>query len=410
MPLNERDYYREHSKSAPKPRRSLSGCGCLLTVIVVVIVLVIIVGALSDNQDSNYQTTPPTSSTPSPKPPPVPTPSTPPPAPEPEPKPTPTPAPPEKPTPQPVELPSVIKKVSQSTELITRQYAWTYKGEWTWEGSIPQSLYEYYKEIPRPPTRNYSVYVTHPLDDVYIELLTEELTQAAQEAGFSEDETVEFAASFVQSLPYTADSVTTPYDEYPRYPIETLVDEGGDCEDTSILLASIIDKMGYGVILIELSDHCAVGIKGGENVHGAYWEYKGNKYYFIETTAEGWEIGGIPEEYLYATADLFPMVPTPILTHEWSIKEKGNVGELEVTVSNLGTATAYNVFVLAGFDAGGGMIWNRELSEPFQVRANHQVTIKLNLRVPLDKHTRVVIQIAIDDILVDESYSKWFDT
>lgn len=422
MPLSDRDYYRDNFRGSPKPpqpKRSLSGCGCLLTVIVVVIMLVIIVGALSDYQNSNYHTSPPTSPTPSPKPAPVvteptpvpiPTPSTPPPAPEPEPKPASTPAPPEKPTTQLEELPSIIKEVSQSTEVITREHTWTYKGEWTWEGTISQSLYEYYQEMPRPPTKNYSVYVTHPLDDTYIEHIVEKIQEAAQEAEFSEYETIEFAASFVQSLPYTADSITTPYDEYPRYPIETLVDKGGDCEDTSILLASIIEKMGYGVVLIELPHHCAVGVKGGENVYGTYWEYEGSKYYYMETTGEGWEIGQLPEEYTNMSASIYPMIPTPILTHDWNIEGKWNIGELEVTVYNLGTATAYNVSVLAGFDAGENKLWNAEQSDYFQIQPDHHVTITLNLRVPLDEHTRVIVQIGIDGILADESYSKWFDT
>ena len=403
MPLSDRDCYREHSRGAPKRRGSLSGYWLIFFVTTVIIVLVIVVGSLLDNQNSNYQTSPPRSPTPSPKPAPVQTP-------EPEPTPAPTPTPSEELTSWSIQLPSVIKEVSQSTEFITSQHAWTYKGGWTWEGDIPQSLHEYYQERPRPPTQNYSVYVTHPLDDIYIEHLVEKIQKAAQEAEFSEYETVEFAASFVQSLPYTADSITTPYDEYPRYPIETIVDKGGDCEDTSILLASIIDKMGYGVVLIELTDHCAVGLKGGENIYGTYWEYEGSKYYYIETTAEGWGIGQLPEEYENSSAAIYPMVPTPILTHDGSVKCTGNIVQVEVTVYNLGTATANNVSVLAGFDVGECMLWNGQQSDPFQIRADHQVTVTLNLRVPLVKHKRVVIQIRIDDNRVDESYTKWFDT
>jgi len=238
----------------------------------------------------------------------------------------------------------------------------------------------------------------------------EKIQKAAHEAGFSEYETVEFAASFVQSLPYTDDSITTPYDEYPRYPVETLVDGGGDCEDTSILLASLIDKMGYGVVLIELPDHCAVGVKGGENVDGTYWEYKGSKYYYTETTNEGWEIGELPKEYENTPAHIYPMMPVPVLTHDWRLEGRGDTGELEVTVYNLGTATAYNVSVLAGFDAGDDKLWNGQQSEYFQIQADHQVTVTLKLRVLLGKHTRIVVQIGIDDILVDESHSEWVDT
>ena len=88
------------------------------------------------------------------------------------------------------------------TELITRNYAWAYGvGQWTWELRIPKSLYDYYQGIPRPPTPNYSVYVTHPLDDNFIELLVSKLEKVAQEEGFSDSQKVEFAISFVQSLP-----------------------------------------------------------------------------------------------------------------------------------------------------------------------------------------------------------------
>jgi hypothetical protein len=96
-----------------------------------------------------------------------------------------------------------------------------------------------------------------------VDSLAAKLKEAASQEGYSEFETIEFAASFVQSLDYVTDEVSTGYDEYPRYPLETLIDNGGDCEDTSILLASIIDKMGYGVVLIILPNHAGVGVKGG---------------------------------------------------------------------------------------------------------------------------------------------------
>lgn len=275
---------------------------------------------------------------------------------------------------------------------------------------IPLSLYKYYQQLPRPPTENYSVYVTHPLDDLYIDLLVEKITKAAQQEGYNEYQTVEFAAAFVQSLPYTVDFVTTPYDEYPRYPIETLVDGGGDCEDTSILLASIIDKMGYGVVLIILPNHVGVGAKGGDNLYGTYWEYKGSKYYYIETTGENWGIGELPDEYENTAASIHPMIPVPILTHDGSIKGSGYFAEVEVKVSNLGTAPANNVTVFAGFDAGEDMVWNSQKSALFTLGVGQEATVKLNLRIPFGKHTRLIIQIEVDGVLVDEGYTEWFDT
>ena len=85
----------------------------------------------------------------------------------------------------PPSLPTVIQEAPQSTELLNRHYSWVYNGkEWTWELQIPEALYTYYQEIPRPPTENYSVYVTHPSDDTYVDFLTGKLRETAQQEGF----------------------------------------------------------------------------------------------------------------------------------------------------------------------------------------------------------------------------------
>ncbi len=310
------------------------------------------------------------------------------------------------------ELPEDIQETPSSEELITREYSWVYGGkEWTWELGVHQSMYDYFKEMPRPPTVDYSVYVTNPLDDPYIDRLVEGINEAAAKENYSEYQTVEFATAFVQNLPYTVDSATSPFDEYPRYPIETLVDNGGDCEDTSILLASILNSMGYGVILIELPGHCAVGVKGGDNIYGTYWEYAGEKYFYIETTDSGWAIGEIPDEYAEASADLYPMVPIPVIDHDWHLESKMLWAELTVEVTNLGTATALDIYVLAGYDTGDGQIWNPAQSETFDLAAGYQVDITLNLRFPpSDIHTRVLVQVVMDGYSVSNSHSEWFDT
>lgn len=309
-----------------------------------------------------------------------------------------------------VSLPTAIGEIAQSTEMVSRNYTWNYRGKWSWQMKLPVSLYDYYRKLPRPPTKNYSVYVTHPLDDAYIDTLVEKLKNAAKGAGFTEFQTVEFAAAFVQSLPYTVDSVTTPYDEYPRYPVETLVDNGGDCEDTSILLASILDRMGYGVVLLNPPKHLAIGVKGSGNISGTCWLYEGDNYYYIETTGQNWRIGQLPDKYQGAAASIYPIAPVPIVIHEGSIKSNRFFAEVELTISNLGTAPAANVTVLAGFDAGEGMLWNSQQAAPFTLDIAQQTAVKLNLRIPLREHTRLVVQIVVDGVLVDESHSIWFDT
>lgn len=305
-----------------------------------------------------------------------------------------------------------------SSQSVNRSYKWSFKdSQWTWDLILPQSLYDYYKGLPRSPTRNYSVYVTHPSDDLYVDALVTKIKDAAKSKGYSEFETIEFAAAFVQSLPYTTDNVTTKFDEYPRYPIETLFDNGGDCEDTSILMASIVRSMGYGVVLLVFDPvagssggHVAVGVKGGENVYGTYWNYAGSKYYYLETTGDNWGIGELPAEYKTASAYIYDMVPVPILTHTWTSTGHGLYADLKVVVTNLGSAEAQNVYVYAAFDAGANLVWSPQNSPTFTIGIDQTVTITISIKVPLGEHTRILVKVVYGGYSVDSSYSDWFDT
>ena len=282
---------------------------------------------------------------------------------------------------------------------------------------MPKSLYDYYKALPRSPTENYSVYVTHPYDNQYIDSLVGKIKEAAASQGYSEFDTIGFAAAFVQSLPYTSDKVTTGFDEYPRYPIETLVDNGGDCEDTSILMASVIDSMGYGVVLLIFdpppgsnAGHVAVGVKGGDTITGSYWQYGGSKYFYLETTGNNWQIGQIPPEFKGTSAYIYDLKPVPILTHSWTGKGRGIYEDLTIIVSNLGSADAQGVYVYAGFDAGNNQLGNPQKSQVFNIGIDQKVTVTMTIQAPTGQHTRIVAQIVYAGYAADESYSDWFNT
>jgi hypothetical protein len=312
--------------------------------------------------------------------------------------------------------PVAIPKATDSDDVTEKHFTWEYADrEWTWDLGIPTALYDYFKQLPRTQTSNYSVYVTHPDDDVYIDKLTAKIREVAFQAGFSEYQIIELAASFVQSLPYTND-ISTGQDEYPRYPIETLVDGGGDCEDTSILMASMLRSLGYAVILLifepadDISGHVAVGVAGGEGVYGAYREYKGRKYYYLETTGDGWLLGEVSEQYTNAVANIYDMVPVPILTHDWSSTGVGSSLNVSIVVRNQGSATATDVYIYAGFDTGDNQVWNPRQSQPFDLEVGQEATIGLDLIVPSGKHTRLIVQIMDDGVAVDESQSEWFDS
>jgi len=298
-----------------------------------------------------------------------------------------------------------------SAETIEREYEWRYESStWKLSLSIPESLYEYYKTLDRSFDEDFSVYVTHPYDDEYIDMIIEKFNSIAINKELTEVEKVNLVIAFVQSLPYTSDEVTTPFDEYPRYPLETLVDGGGDCEDTAILTAALLDAMNYDTVLLGLPGHMAVGVHI-ENGYGSYYSYNDREYFYLETTSEGWQIGELPDEYQGESAHIYHLIPVPILTHNWTATQTGFKITLEVTVKNLGSAMATGIKVYAAFDAGEDYVWNPEESEAFDLNIGRDVTLKLVLNVPENEYTRLIVGILdAEGYLVDVSYSEWFHT
>ncbi|WP_323676069.1 hypothetical protein [Halorubellus sp. PRR65] len=134
------------------------------------------------------------------------------------------------------------------------------------------------------------------------------LYEAAENNGFTREyERIQFALSFVQRLPYVDDSVSTGYDDYTKFIMETLTSLKGDCEDTSILFASIIESepFNYDAVLLEPPGHMAVGLLMRKDFDGFAYIYDERKYYYAETTTEGWGIGQIPDQYRESKASVY---------------------------------------------------------------------------------------------------------
>jgi len=161
----------------------------------------------------------------------------------------------------------------------------------------------YSEAINEPRGRSYSEYVA-VAQNGNASTIAEILDTAAENNGFTEKrEKIELVIDWVQSFPYVTDNVSRGYDDYPKLLPETLVDVSGDCEDTSILLAATLqaEPFGYDMVLIQPPEHMAVGIYGSD-LPGYYWQQDGRKYFYIETTGEGWGIGDLPETYQNADA------------------------------------------------------------------------------------------------------------
>jgi len=181
---------------------------------------------------------------------------------------------------------------------VTHHYRWRFEGyDRSMNLSIPYGLYWEYRNKPRPAEwEDWAQMCKDPGDDAYISQMAEEFLSTASSEDFTDAETVNYVVTFVHKMLNTEETITAPWDERPKYPIETLADLGGDSEDTSILTAAILHEMGCDVALIFFEDlkHVIVGVGSGEGIFGTYYESHGARYFYLETTGDGWKVGEKP--------------------------------------------------------------------------------------------------------------------
>ncbi len=164
---------------------------------------------------------------------------------------------------------------------------------------LPQSRYDYYARLPGgyriASNYSYFQYFVTP-DDPYIKMLAEALNNLSKERGFDNLTEGNFILSFVQEIPYVDDYSATGFMDYYKFPLETLL-YGGDCEDKSILLYTLLDILGYRAVLFVMEVHY-MGVQGhvavGVNIKNDrspfsqflrdYYMYQGRKYYYAEST------------------------------------------------------------------------------------------------------------------------------
>ena len=186
-------------------------------------------------------------------------------------------------------------------------YAWSSNGSrWSLEFSLPRTGYQTYREFDRDQMSGYRYYAAETSDDAYLRSITDELSRVADEKNLSRRELADSVISFVQSTAYQEDLDFISKAEYPKFPFETLLDKAGDCEDTSVLLASLLHELGFGTALVEFENHMGVAIQEDDSLSlsGYYYLFQGDRYYFIETTDDGWALGEIDDSLKDKTARL----------------------------------------------------------------------------------------------------------
>ncbi len=239
-------------------------------------------------------------------------------------------------------------------------HSWKYNGkECSITLNISTDLYDYYSngrehlayiyqfnDGELPP--NYYSFMLSEYDRPVMHAIAEEFSKF----GATEEDRVNLALSFVQSLPYAYDNDSKDADEYVRYPIETLVDGVGDCEDKVALLVALLYEMNIDFVLLVLPEHMAVGVHcdGMEADH--YLMFRNKKYYYMETTMPNWQIGQIPDIYLSRTMEVVPVDDTPSLlmkgvrfeSQPTLVYEKADC-TLQLDLHNLGPGKVSEVWV-----------------------------------------------------------------
>ena len=136
-------------------------------------------------------------------------------------------------------------------------------------------------------------------NDATVKATADQLRSDAISGGYTSDlDILRYVYAFVGQIQYAYDIDTTNFSEYPKYPLEMLVDRSGDCEDSSALFISLAEHLGYDAALMlgsvkateddEWGGHAwpvvALDNHEGWSVNGV--GMKANiTYYFVESTA-----------------------------------------------------------------------------------------------------------------------------
>lgn len=203
--------------------------------------------------------------------------------------------------------------LSTEGETYNITYTWSYdKQTYSHRAEIPQELFDYYQNKSHD-RRDYAQYAVSEYDREIISKLANSFSEHGRKYKYSDEEIALNVISFVHTIPYTIDLETTGYEEYPRYPIETLV-EGGDCEDRAILATAILYELGIDSVLILMPDHMALGLRDNGNFSGQSYLYNDTVYYYAGVTDGESVIGIVSENITPTLLQIFPIVQQPVFS------------------------------------------------------------------------------------------------
>lgn len=180
--------------------------------------------------------------------------------------------------------------------------------DYNWMLPIPLKSYLYYKEQTRPTVAEYETIVLDSGTDSIMTALDNLIKDAAGQYNLRRSEIANLVVRFTGTLNITDNDVTKPHDNYARYPVETLFDQGGDSEDTSLLAASLLKRQDFDMVffVFEPQRHVALGVYL-PGLIGDGWEYQQKRYFYLETTGNAGALGNCPYYYQGLRPTIIPI-------------------------------------------------------------------------------------------------------
>jgi len=225
--------------------------------------------------------------------------------------------------------------------IVEKSYVWHFtidtslpnEPERVYQITIPSGEARYREFAERPhDVHGWNSYANYVVEGITpeIALIGEHLRRIAAEEEMTPFQLVRNVFAFTRQFEYGYDDETKGVAEYPRYPIEMLWDEIGDCECHAILAAALLRYLGFDTILLAAAvntddghpNHMAVGVAGAEEMAAMpdttfYTDASTGRNYFyceatpstLKTTREspdwGWHIGEVRFEDLSAIVPIY---------------------------------------------------------------------------------------------------------
>ena len=172
---------------------------------------------------------------------------------------------------------------------------------------ISDTEYQKARGQTRYPTsnlENYVRYVQERFGDS-IRGVAAYFRQQSEEKEFTAVQELGNVVCFARAIVYADDQVTRGVPDWANYPIETLYDQAGDCEDHAILVASILHYLGHNVALFFLQFEDGAHLALGYEIDGGAGPFSGRArngrdYFYVETvpTSDAERVGDISEQFL----------------------------------------------------------------------------------------------------------------